>query len=90
MDARENDSVDMNCTAVGYPLPTIEWKSLRNDQTILPNVTVTTERNITSYLTLKNLLKNDAGNYSCSIPEYSSETIIFNLNILSMLRVKPE
>lgn len=85
MEAKENGSVEMNCTAIGYPLPSIEWKSLRNDQKIVSNYTHVTEKNTTSYLNLKNLLKNDAGNYSCSIPEVNNEKIIFSVNILSKL-----
>lgn len=77
----------MNCTAVGFPLPAIEWRSLRTDQVIVSNVTQTSDYYTTSFLTLRNLLKNDAGNYSCSIPEYSAENIIFSLNILSKLLI---
>lgn len=83
VEVRENASVEMNCTAVGYPMPSIEWRSLRNDQAIVSNLTLVTDKNTTSYLTLKNLLKNDGGNYSCSIPEYSNENIVFNIIILS-------
>ena len=75
--SRVNDSVELSCTAFGYPVPVIEWKRVNSLNTSdfinniieLPesayNDTVAGTNNITSTLIIDDIQYDDFGYYLC-------------------------
>ena len=86
-----NDTVEFTCTAIGYPIPTIEWKrvmssnvanltALQNMENQLPmntnNESITGTTNETSTLTIDPVQYEDYGYYLC-MATLSSSDIVF-------------
>lgn len=76
----ESEDVNLKCSFVGIPIPNIVWKYTKfglNETTILSsekfNITLTDSTDaeqglflVKSKLTIKNLTRNEEGNYQCS------------------------
>ena len=82
---RKNHNIEIECTAVGNPVAEIIWKKHRgqNIQYLTPDRLQLFPYNVTSVLKLKNLLRKDAGNYSCDLPRGMHQQKMFGLNVQS-------
>ena len=85
INAKLGSTVEMKCSISGYPLPNIEWRSLRTrNRLLIPDrVQNATMYDLTSYLVLHNLTKNERGVYSCSIAGSQYKTKTFTVIIQS-------
>ena len=57
------DSVKVNCTARGSPLPKVKWFKDKND--VIPMATHGEKDSIRSEIRISDFKPSDAGNYSC-------------------------
>ena len=57
------DSVKLNCSARGSPLPKVKWFKDRNK--IIPKATHNEKNSIRSEILIARFKPNDSGNYSC-------------------------
>uniref|UniRef100_A0A1X7VCC1 Ig-like domain-containing protein n=1 Tax=Amphimedon queenslandica TaxID=400682 RepID=A0A1X7VCC1_AMPQE len=102
--SKVNDSVELSCTAFGYPVPVIEWNRVNSLNTSdfinniieLPenayNDTVAGTNNITSTLIIDDIQYEDFGYYLCVATMSSSELSgdIQVLSSISTVTVSPE
>ena len=84
-EARVNDSIELSCTAFGYPVPVIKWNRITtevsqdhtNNTVELPkaayNDTIVSIYNVTSTLIIPSIQYDDFGNYLCVAALSSSE-----------------
>ena len=89
-----NDSIELSCTAFGYPVPVIEWKRVNSLNTSdyinniieLPenayNDTVADTNNITSTLIIDDIQYEDFGYYLC-VATMSSSELSEDIQVLS-------
>ena len=94
--SKVNDSVELSCTAFGYPVPVIEWKRVNSLNTSdfinniieLPensyNDTVAGTNNITSTLIIDDIQYNDFGYYLC-VATMSSSELSEDIQVLSSI-----
>ena len=78
-----NESVEMKCTSIGYPIASITWRSLKTNQILLPNEENSTVSSLVSTISLKNLAKTHSANYSCELHQNPSQRKIFFLIVQS-------
>ncbi len=80
-----NHNIEIECTAVGYPVENITWSRQLglNTHYLTADRLNTFSFNVSSILSLKNMLRNDSGNYSCELP-YRSQKKIFNIKVQSV------
>ena len=89
------DVVELNCTAEGFPVPTITWLmepfggGIPVDIVTRNNVTENENApNITSFLTLLSVNPNDTANYTCNASNiFDSATEKASVDILGMFRM---
>ena len=94
--SKVNDSIELSCTAFGYPVPVIEWKRVNSLNTSdyinniieLPenayNDTVAGTNNITSTLIIDDIQYEDFGYYLC-VATMSSTELSEDIQVLSSI-----
>ena len=84
-----NESIEMKCATSGYPLTSIIWKSLKNNQSLIAHVDISniTSTTLISSVLLYNLTKSNSGNYSCELSQNSNQRKLFHLIIQSIYTV---
>ena len=76
ISVKKHQNIEIECTAVGYPVSTITWKSMSNNNKILQPAKIKEfDFNISSTLILQNVLRSDSGNYSCELPHRHDKKI---------------
>lgn len=57
-------NVNLTCTAVGSPRPSITW--IKDNESIVDSFDIQEEYNITSHVIITYLLQNHSGEYTCN------------------------
>ena len=82
LTVNETDNVTLSCSALGVPEPSIVWFPSTGD--ISSSSTMTDEGiNVSSTLTISNVVRSNAGSYTCNVSNAipSSMTRTFNISI---------
>lgn len=73
------DSVKINCTARGLPLPKVKWFKDKNN--VIPMATHNQEESIKSEILITRVKPSDAGNYYCVFLNDKNGTAIANTSL---------
>ena len=88
LTVEEGTSTTLQCTAEGFPVPTITWYNPDGDM-INSELTVETDEfgviNVTSTLSISNLQRNHSGRYTCSVID---ETVVVNRTLTLKVNCK--
>ena len=80
---RSNNNAELNCTSIGYPIMPIQWRSLKTNKLLKPSRLLNAKSALVSFLTLKNVVKKDAGEYACELA--TNETTLIKRKVFSIL-----